>query len=91
MIPVQIAIQIGGLAVTAVALVVTMKVTLNGMQENVRETRADVKKLLDSDRDQDVVLAGIHAEQEATKGWLRRLEAWLVRHQVIIDRRGLDA
>ncbi len=91
MIPYGLAVQIAGIVVTAVVVVVTMKVTLNGMKENVRETRRDVKTLLASDKEQDVALAGIHAEQEATKGWLRRLEDWLGRHQVIIDRRGFDA
>lgn len=90
MIPIELAIQVGGIVVTAVILVVTMKVTLNGMQDNVRETRKDVKTLLNSDREQDVKIAGIIVEQEATKGWVRRVETGFERLQAIIDRRGLE-
>ena len=90
MISVEMMVLVGGLVVNAVIVVVTMKVTLNGMRENVRDTRVDVKSLLASDRNQDVIIAGVLKEQEATKGWLRRLEEWLGRHQTVIDRRGLE-
>ena len=84
----ELVLEVGGLVLTAVVLVVGMKFALNGLREDVREIKVDVKALLASDADQDVEIAELKTRQESHTSWVERLEKWLERLQEITERRG---
>ena len=73
-VSIDLAVQVGGLIVAAAVLVVGMKFALNGLRGDMREIKADMKLLLKSDAEQNVKLAEIETEADATAGWIRRIE-----------------
>ena len=90
----DLALQIGGLVLSAAILVLGLKYAINGLSKDVRAIKSevsaihtDVKTLMASDADQDKEIGIIGATQEAHDGWIRRLEKWLERLQALVERR----
>ena len=79
-IPLELALQIGGMVLTAVGLVAGLKYALNGLRSDVCEIKADVKTIIKSDGEQNIAIEVLETKHEAHDGWLGRL-------QELIDRR----
>ena len=87
-ISIGLAIQVGGYIVTAAILVLGLKFALNGLRGDMREIKADMKTLLESDAKQNERLVAVETEAESRKGWIRRIEDGLKELRGIIERRG---
>ena len=73
-VSIDLAVRVGGFIVSAAILVLGLKFALNGLRGDMREIKADMKTLLKSDAKQNVKIAEIETEADATSGWMRRLE-----------------
>ena len=78
-IPLDVVLNVGALIAAVLVLAVTMKVVLNGQGKDITEIKDGMKTLLAKDAEQDVDIAELKTEQKAHKGWVERLEKWLVR------------
>ncbi len=88
MIPIELAVQVGGLIVSAVILVVGLKYALNGMRGDITEIKSDMKTLVGSDAKQNERHAATETEVENTKGWVRRIETGLGELRQVVGMRG---
>ena len=86
-IPLDLAIHLGGLLVSAVILVLGVKFAVNGMRRDVSEIKGDMKTLVESDAKQNERLVAVETEAEAKAGWIRRIEDGLKERRGIIERR----
>ena len=73
-VSIDLALHLGALIVSAVLLVLGVKFAVNGLRADVSEIKGDLKTLLKSDAKQDVKIASIETEADATAGWMRRIE-----------------
>ncbi len=84
----DMALQVGGLIVSAAILVAGIKFAVNGLRGDVSEIKGDMKTLLASDAKQNERLAKVETEADAKSGWIRRIEEGLKELRGIIERRG---
>ena len=73
-VPVGLAMQIGGLIVSAAILALGLKFAVNGMRLDVSEIKRDLKTLLESDAKQNERLVAVETEADARSGWIKRIE-----------------
>ncbi len=76
-IPLDLALNIAGLVMPALAVVGGMKWALNGMRRDILDIKQSVAALVKSDSDQAAEIAAITATQESHQGWMERLEGWV--------------
>lgn len=86
-VSVDLALQVGGLIVSAVILVLGMKFAVNGLRGDVSEIKGDMKTLLASDAKQNERLMAVETEADAKSGWIRRIEEGVKELRGIIERR----
>ena len=86
-VSIDLAIQVGGLIVSAAILVLGMKFALNGMRRDLSEMKGDLKTLVASDASQNERLVAVETEADAKSGWIRRIEDGLTELRELIDRR----
>ena len=81
------AVQVGGLIVSAAILALGLKFAVNGMRLDVSEIKRDLKTLLDSDATQNERLIAIETEADAKSGWIKRIEDGLNSLRELVGRR----
>ena len=74
MIPLALALQVGGYVVSAALIVGGIKWAMNGMREDITEIKALVKAGSEADADQNDRLTALETQQENHKGWIGRLQ-----------------
>ena len=82
-----LAIQVGGLIVSAAILALGLKFAVNGIRGDVAEIKGDIKTLLKSDAQQNERLGKVETEMESRKGWIRRIERGLDSLRELVERR----
>ena len=81
------AVQVGGLIVSAAILALGLKFAVNGMRLDVSEIKRDLKTLLESDAKQNERLIAIETEADAKSGWIKRIEDGLNSRRELVGRR----
>ena len=81
------AVQVGGLIVSAAILALGLKFAVNGMRLDVSEIKRDLKTLLESDAKQNERLIAIETEADAKSGWIKRIEDGLNSLRELVGRR----
>ena len=84
---VGLAVQVGGLIVSAAILALGLKFAVNGMRLDVSEIKRDLKTLLESDAKQNERLIAIETEADAKSGWIKRIEDGLNSLRALVGRR----
>ena len=86
-VSVDLAIQVGGLIVSAAILVLGVKLAINGLRGDLSEVKADMKILLAADAVQNERIVAVEKESEAKSGWIRRIEDGLKDLRKLVERR----
>ena len=86
-VSVGLAVQVGGLIVSAAILALGLKFAVNGMRLDVSEIKRDLKTLLESDARQNERLIAIETEADAKSGWIKRIEDGLNSLREFVGRR----
>ena len=86
-VSVGLAVQVGGLIVSAAILALGLKFAVNGMRLDVSEIKRDLKTLLESDAKQNERLIAIETEADAKSGWIKRIEDGLNSLRELVGRR----
>ena len=86
-VSVGLAVQVGGLIVSAAILALGLKFAVNGMRLDVSEIKRDLKTLLESDDKQNERLIAIETEADAKSGWIKRIEDGLNSLRELVGRR----
>ena len=86
-VSVGLAVQVGGLIVSAAILALGLKFAVNGMRLDVSEIKRDLKTLLESDAKQHERLIAIETEADAKSGWIKRIEDGLNSLRELVGRR----
>ena len=86
-VSVGLAVQVGGLIVSAAILALGLKFAVNGMRLDVSEIKRALKTLLESDAKQNERLIAIETEADAKSGWIKRIEDGLNSLRELVGRR----
>ena len=86
-VSVGLAVQVGGLIISAAILALGLKVAVNGMRIDVAEIKRDLKTLLASDARQNERLIAIETEADAKSGWIKRIEDGMNSLRELVGRR----
>ena len=86
-VSVGLAVQVGGLIVSAAILALGLQFAVNGMRLDVSEIKRDLKTLLESDAKQNERLIAIETEADAKSGWIKRIEDGLNSLRELVGRR----